>query len=80
MNNNNNYVSAPTKDSIVLLLIFLILIQSCFCSQNLDLIKHKAEILATHLDERWTHHFQLGLVKVFKLTKIFRYFLDYQQK
>jgi len=29
--------------------------------------KGYTEILATRLDEFWTHHFQLGLTKVFKL-------------
>jgi hypothetical protein len=28
------------------------------------------EILATHLDESWTHHFQLGITKVFKFQII----------
>ena len=28
-----------------------------------------AEILATHLDDSRTHHFQLGLAKVFTRTK-----------
>jgi hypothetical protein len=44
-------------------------------------IKHAGtEILTTHLDGSWTHHFQLGLTKIFKfkiltmvgLTKLFR--------
>ena len=31
------------------------------------------EICTTHLDESWTHHFQLGLAKVFmELTNLFR--------
>jgi hypothetical protein len=28
----------------------------------------KAEMLATRVDESWTHHFQLGPTKVFKLS------------
>ena len=42
--------------------------------------QYLTEILATHLNESWTHHFQLGLAKVLKcsilimvgLAKIFR--------
>ena len=44
-------------------------------------LKYQSEILATQIDESWTHHFQLVLTKVFKfkiltmvkLTKIFKF-------
>ena len=44
-------------------------------------LKYQSEILTTHLDESWTHHFKLVLTKVFKfkiltmvkLTKIFKF-------
>ena len=33
---------------------------------NVHQIRVCTEILATRLDDSWTHHFQLGLIKVFK--------------
>ena len=44
-------------------------------------LKYQSEILATQIDESWTHHFQLVLTKIFKfkiltmveLTNVFKF-------